>query len=422
MLSLSQSDTTSDFRVSVLETAKPTLLIVDDEDGPRQSLKIVFKGDYNLLLANGGEAALGLLRDHQVHVAVLDIMMAGMSGIELLHRIKEIDPTIEIIMLTAYETIDTARQAVRYDACDYLNKPFDVTTIRAAVARAVLKHRKNVDLQETGQNLTLLQEQIRDQQLQEEMIRAKGEIYASVLHDISSPLTVISGFIDLINLSIQNAAIVDGEKLDIMRGDLNTISGEVARCFQISRRYLSFLRDDAGAIPQVGVNQMLADLRELLRRHPSANGHHLVIHDLPEETCAGINGTDLLQILLNLTINALQCSDQPHCVEVRCQRLIHPLDLSQFSDSDTERFINPEGFLNRAPLLGITIVDDGPGVPAHVMHRLFQGSFTTKPSDSGTGLGLSIVQRLIKGARGALRVQSTPRVGTTFTIFVQASR
>ena len=119
---------------------KGTLLIVDDEDGPRQSLRVIFKDDYEILMANDGPSAIMLAQNQKIDVAVLDIRMAGMSGIEVLERLKYVDPTIEVVMMTAFETTDTIRQALRLRACDYINKPFDISTMRAAVAGAM--HRR----------------------------------------------------------------------------------------------------------------------------------------------------------------------------------------------------------------------------------------------------------------------------------------
>jgi two-component system sensor histidine kinase/response regulator len=132
---------------------KRTLLIVDDEEGPRQSLRIVFKDEYNILLADNGSKALELVRQQPIDAAVLDIRMSGMSGVELLGKIKEISPAIEIIMLTAYETIETARQALRYGACDYLTKPFDLATMRAAVANAMERHTLSEEIASNNQRL-----------------------------------------------------------------------------------------------------------------------------------------------------------------------------------------------------------------------------------------------------------------------------
>lgn len=398
---------------------KPTLLVIDDEEGPRVSVKIIFRDDYNVLMATSGEEALEIAKKQPVDVAVCDILMAGMSGPEVLKKLKELDPGIEVIMLTAYETVETARQAVRYGACDYLNKPFDIPTLRASVARARDKRMASKQLQSTNETLQDLQEEIQDQRVKEEMSRTKGEIYASVLHDINGPLTVISGFIEMINRSLENAGSVEGPQLETIRDDLSKLTGQVGRCFEISRRYLSFLRENDTGPAHVGVNQILSDLKELLVRHPRARGQQLAIHMLPEEATAEINGTDLLQILLNLTINALQCTEQPHRVEVRPQRIDAPLALEHFQDSAQERFVNREGFQNRAPLLAISVQDNGPGIEPENVERMFESRFTTKSADKGTGLGLSIVKRLVKEASGAVHLSTKPGLGSTFTLCLQ---
>src|ERR1700744_4259808 len=100
------------------DKVRRTLLIVDDEEGPRQSLRVVFKEEYNLLMASNGRDAIELARNNRINAAVLDIRMTGMSGTEVLEKIKAIQPSIEVIMLTAYETVDTVRQALRLGACD----------------------------------------------------------------------------------------------------------------------------------------------------------------------------------------------------------------------------------------------------------------------------------------------------------------
>src|SRR6185369_2344277 len=91
-----------------VETVSPrrkgTLLIVDDEDGPRQSLRVIFKDDYELLMANDGPSAIEFAQKHKIDVAVLDIRMSGMSGIEVLERLKYVCPSIEVVMMTAFET------------------------------------------------------------------------------------------------------------------------------------------------------------------------------------------------------------------------------------------------------------------------------------------------------------------------------
>ena len=401
-------------------TEKPTLLIVDDEEGPRQSLRIVFKEDYNLILASDGQRALEMAKQNKIHVAVLDIRMAGISGIELLEKLKAIDPHIEIIMLTAYETIDTIRQALRLGACDYLNKPFDLSSMRAAVANAMERRALSDGIRLKNQTLGTLQTELQSIRLQEEIARTRGEIYASIIHDINGPLTVISGFIQIINQRIINNDRVEGEDLDMVRDRLKRITKQVTSCIEISQRYLSFMRQDPSGDVRVGLNQILNDLRDLVKAHPSAEKSEFFVHNPPDEILVQINGTDLIQILLNLSINGLQCTEMPHQVDVRASILTQPGSPLEIADSPTDQVLNREGFKNGPQVVLISVRDTGPGIPPEIMAKIFEPYFTTKAPTKGTGLGLSIVHRLVREAKGLLHLNSQPGEGTTFNIYLPA--
>lgn len=401
------------------DVSKPTLLIVDDEEGPRQSLRIVFKNEYNVLVATNGLDAIELVRTNAVNVVVLDIMMLGISGVETLREIKLIDPSVQVIMLTAFETIETARQALRHGASDYLNKPFDISTMRAAVAHAAQKHRATLEFQRSSEELQVLQEEIEAHREGEERARNTGEIYASVLHDINGPLTIISGFVELLTRSVATAARVEGEQLENIKGDLNRLNSQVSRCVEISRRYLSLINGQSSVKSYVAVNQVMSDLTELLSRHPNASGNQLTVRGLDPDVTASINGIDFLQILLNLTINALQSTSEPHSVEVTCHRHPEAIAIEKIEDNDEQRVINRDTFSNHPPLLAIEIEDTGPGIPPEIFRRMFEERFTTKPPEHGTGLGLSIVKRLLREAGGALIMQTKLGVGSKFTLCLQ---
>src|ERR1041385_7925636 len=151
------------------KTGLQTLLVVDDEEGPRQSIRIVFKEEYNVLIADNGPAALKLAKENPIDAAVLDIRMSGMSGIEVLNGLKAIDPSTEVVMLTAYETLETARQALRLGACEYLNKPFDIATLREAVRTAMERRALSVQIRLNNQRLRDLQAEIQNQKVREEL-------------------------------------------------------------------------------------------------------------------------------------------------------------------------------------------------------------------------------------------------------------
>jgi signal transduction histidine kinase len=421
MLSPSILGITSDAGSDTGERVRRTLLIVDDEEGPRQSLRVVFKDDYELLLASNGQDAINLATKHRINAAVLDIRMTGMSGTELLEKLKVIQPAIEVIMLTAYETVDTVRQALRLGACDYLNKPFDVATIRKAVATAMERHSFADAIRANNEKLAALKVELQDQKLQEEIVRTRGEIYASIIHDINGPLTIISGFIQIINQRMGDSDRLEGEDMDMVRDRLKRITRQVGNCIEISHRYLSFMRQQPTALAPISVKQILDDLRELLNAHPCKGANTLKVHVLAQDVELQINGTDLIQILLNLAINALQCSPDPHLVDVAGKLLETGVDFSGLHDGPSDRILYGQGFVNTPPLLQLSVRDDGPGIPPDVLPKVFQPYFTTKPPGKGTGLGLAIVHRLLKEARGCLHVHSKAGEGTTFNIYLPAT-
>lgn len=419
-------DSAEETNLAVAEVVKPTpakrrglLLIVDDEDGPRQSLRVIFKDEYDLLMAEDGPAAIELAQKHPIDVALLDIRMAGMSGIDVLERLKFVNPEIEAIMITAFETTDTMRQALRLRACDYINKPFDIGTIRTAVAQAMQRRMLEGEIHSSAEKVQELLAELQNQRIEEQIAKTRGDIYASIIHDINGPLTVISGFVQVLTQRLNRTSHVETEDLEFVKDRLKIIARQVGNCIEISRRYLGFLRRQSSEnAPRVSVNQLFKDLEQLMRVHPSVQDNEFDITPLKEDISVKINGTDLIQILLNLAVNAFQCVPHKHRVEIGGEVLHTPLDLSRFKDGPHDRLLNVESADTAPPLVRLWVRDDGPGIPPEVLPKIFQPYFTTKGARQGTGLGLSIVQRLIKEGKGTLHVHTKPDQGTTFTIYL----
>jgi signal transduction histidine kinase len=400
-----------------------TLLIVDDEEGPRQSLRVIFKDDYDLLMAEDGPTAIELAQKHDIDVAVLDIRMAGMSGIEVLERLKYVKPEIEAIMMTAFETTDTIRQALRLRACDYINKPFDIATMRSAVGQAMQRRKLESEIHSSAENVQDLLVELQNQRIEEQIAKTRGDIYASIIHDINGPLMVISGFVQVLNQRLGQSSRLELEDLEFIKDRLRIIARQTGNCIEISRRYLGFLRRQSmESAPGVSVNQLLHDLEQLARVHPSLQENEFGVTSLAGDVAIKINGTDLIQILLNLTVNAFQCAPQPHRVEISGEVLHAPLDLRKFKDGPHDRLLNIESLDNTAPLVKFTVSDTGPGIPPEMLPKIFQPYFTTKDPRQGTGLGLNIVQRLIKEGKGALHVHTQVNEGTTFTIYLPGAK
>ncbi len=127
-------------------TPRSRILIVDDEQGPRESLRMILASEYDVLTARDGASALSTLREREFDLVTVDLNMPGMRGDELMRTIRDEFPEIEIIIITGYGTVETAIEGLRYGICDYLNKPFDVVQVAAAVERALLRRRSRGNL------------------------------------------------------------------------------------------------------------------------------------------------------------------------------------------------------------------------------------------------------------------------------------
>jgi DNA-binding NtrC family response regulator len=121
---------------------KPKILIIDDESGIREAFRMILKDDYTIYTAKNGREGLKQFEKQRVDLVVLDIMMPELNGIEVLARIKKIDPTIKVTMITATKDVKSARDAMKLGAFDYITKPFDIAQIRALAAKALKDYKK----------------------------------------------------------------------------------------------------------------------------------------------------------------------------------------------------------------------------------------------------------------------------------------
>jgi two-component system response regulator AtoC len=122
----------------VMLPEKKQVLIVDDEPNLRKILAAQLSRDgYDVLTAEDGEQGLAFLRDHHIDLVVTDLKMPKVDGMTLLRKAHEEDPDLPIVMITAHGTIDTAVEALKIGAFDYLTKPFDKDEVRQIVAKAL---------------------------------------------------------------------------------------------------------------------------------------------------------------------------------------------------------------------------------------------------------------------------------------------
>ncbi|MGH7273540.1 MAG: HD domain-containing phosphohydrolase [Nitrospiria bacterium] len=122
---------------------KANILIVDDELGPRESLKMVLKPFYTVYTAENGEKALDVLEKHPIDLVTLDLKMPGLSGTETLRELKRIKQDLQVIIITGFGSLKTAMEGIRYGAADYILKPFDIAELVSIVNRTLERKKIN---------------------------------------------------------------------------------------------------------------------------------------------------------------------------------------------------------------------------------------------------------------------------------------
>ena len=131
------------FAVTMKETSmdsaakRPTILVCDDEEGLRESFKLVLEDHYNLRFAHNGVEALETLKSFTPDLMLLDIKMPKVHGMEILRQVKALKPKLPVIIVTGYQSVETAQEALRNGASDYIPKPFDSKELLKAVSRVL---------------------------------------------------------------------------------------------------------------------------------------------------------------------------------------------------------------------------------------------------------------------------------------------
>ncbi|MGA2957963.1 MAG: response regulator, partial [Thermodesulfobacteriota bacterium] len=123
---------------------KGSVLVVDDEFGPRESLRMILKPIYDVHTAENGQEALNFICRESVDLVTLDLKMPGLSGIDVLREIKKIRTDVEVVVITGYGSLTNAVEAFRYGAVDFIFKPFNVAEIISIVKKSVEQRNFNL--------------------------------------------------------------------------------------------------------------------------------------------------------------------------------------------------------------------------------------------------------------------------------------
>lgn len=191
-----------------------SILVIDDEESVRVSLaKILMKIGYEVQVAASGEEGLEKVRQNAFDLVITDLKMQTIDGLEVLEKVKQIQPETLVIIITGFASLDSALAAIRKGVCDYLVKPFQIETMKLVVQRSMkMKHlaekniillshlkNKNEELAKTNKELTQTQQKL----LEAERLSAITETITALHHEINNPLMAMLVKVQLLQYNYQ---------------------------------------------------------------------------------------------------------------------------------------------------------------------------------------------------------------------------
>ncbi|HXG84991.1 MAG TPA: ATP-binding protein [Pyrinomonadaceae bacterium] len=422
-----QTNSSFAFNLSSEPDARERVLIVDDEAPVRNVFSECLSARYDCRTAETVNEALGYLADDEYSVVITDIIIPGISGIELLRKIIENYPYTAVIMVSGVDRTQRALDAVRLGAFDYLIKPCDLDVLELTVERALerrtlLLNARQYKLDLEARNSELARGKAELERLQAQIIHSEkmaslGQLAAGIAHELNNPVGFIYGNMDVLGgctsgltellhyydeaalpETVAAGAAAIKERIDY-RASLEDLSSIIGDCRDGARRIRdivqnlrTFSRLDEAEFTKSDIHEGIDSTVRLLSRYYSADNITLVrdYGDLPP---VNAYSGQLNQVWMNLLVNAAQA----------------------VSANGGEVRIVTRAF---AESMSVTISDTGGGIAPEHLKRIFDPFYTTKPVGEGTGLGLSISFGIIERHKGTIKVESRPNEGTSFTVTI----
>src|SRR3954468_18465601 len=257
----------------------PHVVIIDDEMGPRESLRMLLKPNYQVHTAENVETGLQLVREIHPDVVISDIRMPGTSGIDGLRKIREIDPHVAVIMLTGFGALDTAKEALRLGANDYISKPFDAREMRDVIARNVERTRVKRSSDHALSEIQELNQRLMRELAQKERLASLGQASAEFVHDLSNPLTIVWGYVQLLAKKVEPNEKENGNS-QTSNKELQIIEQNVRLCRELLAMWQSYGSVEAAPHKPISVSNIV---REVVKGASTLAGHSGV--ELTSEVC-----------------------------------------------------------------------------------------------------------------------------------------
>lgn len=357
----------------------PFILVVDDEESMRDACSKILKKDGFLAdTAKDGSAGLEKIEKNKPDLVLVDLKMPGISGMEVLEKIKEIDPNIISVVITGYSTVESAVEAMKKGAYDFLPKPFSPEELRIIIRRGLERRKLILETESLRKEKKLIEE----------------NFITMVTHQLRSPLVAIQQFFEVI-LGGMVGEVQEKQKEMITRS-----RDRMDGLLKLIDDWLDVARLSGGQIVDklkrlslkkiikklIGDMQPLAQKNDVSLEFGTCSENDLVQGD--EET--------LEQVFSNLITNAIRYNKPKGKVVITIK--------------ENKDFISAE------------VKDTGIGIAKEHLPFIFDQFYRVKRGEDqkikGTGLGLSIAKKIVDGHGGSIKASSELGKGSSFTVLL----
>lgn len=358
---------------------KPFVLVIDDEEAMRDSCSMILTKDgFRAETAENGQVGLEKMKEMKPDLALIDLKMPGISGFDVLEKIKDIDPQIIPIVITGYATVESAVEAMKKGAYDFLPKPFTPEELRIIIKRALERRRLALEAETLRREKKLLEE----------------NFITMVTHQLRSPLVAIQQYFEVI-LAGMAGQVEETQKEMILRA-----RERLESLLRLINDWLDLARINKGQIVDkfkpLALEKLLEKQAEFLK--PLAQEYEVTLELRPAEKPAFVLGDEqsLEQVFLNLISNAIKYNKPKGSVVVALR--------------EDENYIVTD------------VKDTGIGIAKEHLPFLFDQFYRVSRREDlktkGTGLGLSIAKKIVEAHNGSIQVESELGQGSTFSVWL----
>ena len=349
-----------------------SVLVVDDEMGPRMAVQMLLAEDHRVYTAADVASAREILEQEKIDLVLSDIRMPGETGVDLLRYVRKNHSNVELILLTGFGELSTAKEAVQLGAYAYLEKPFDNVVLLEHVTGALVRRQAERD-----------RRRLERLAMEANRFELLGRVVSGLIHDMGSPLSVAGTQLELV---LANASLLHD------RDRLEGILGQVAHCSDLVRSALGFLREHESEDSEFTLEDIATSTLQLAE--PLVRNQRVEVANAYNKSASPVRGDFVLvrQAILNLVNNACQAMEG----QTVPQRLL----ITTWTE---DRYAC------------LAVGDSGKGIPESDRQRVFESFYTTK-GENGTGLGLAAVRNIMHRHEGEVSVGESPDGGAQFVL------